>query len=365
MAWQAVTFECGCDGHLQAYGKSSDRQRKAQWMAGRRLCDECFAKKREEERAAKDIAAVEIAAEYDLPELEGSEKQVAWAMRIRADVIAASEAGRQYMTDSIPRHRAEIAATMDFDETFNGILGATNSRWWIESGQRFLGNPAAFADRMYHEASTNLKESKETVLKPAGESVSVIRLSRVGSDIHISTDRKEADRLIDAIKDIGFHWADIKWTLKVPTAPVPIAHVVAGIAQEIVALGYSVCVDDTEVADLVRSDTVEPDNSRKIVAIGDSHVGIRFRRSEDLYETVSSLPGARWSAPFVKVPASSASEILDLADRLGFFVSQAAQDLLASVDQLVVAGKAVTLGGAAKVTATGLSGGVDASLLDD
>lgn len=70
-----VTFSCGHEGRVDLFGKNREREYKLEQFA-RDICPECAAA----QRAKKE-------EESGLPELEGSEKQVAWATKIRQNLI--------------------------------------------------------------------------------------------------------------------------------------------------------------------------------------------------------------------------------------------------------------------------------------
>lgn len=83
-----VTFSCGHEGEVNLYGKAAERDRRIAWYEEEGICPDCYRKMKEEERrkADEELAAYadKIEAEWNLPELEGTEKQIAWARKIRA-----------------------------------------------------------------------------------------------------------------------------------------------------------------------------------------------------------------------------------------------------------------------------------------
>ena len=98
--------------------------------ANTRLCPECYAKqqaaKRAEAREAENKAAAETAGALGLPELSGSEKQVAWAVSIRQKALdealsAAAGGSTRVLNDE---GRALVAAVL-------GRMSA-EARWWID-----------------------------------------------------------------------------------------------------------------------------------------------------------------------------------------------------------------------------------------
>lgn len=81
MAKYDVEFSCGHVEEMQLYGKHKDRERRIAWYKEYGLCKACY--------EAQQIAGIEeFEAKYDLPQLDGTEKQVRWARKIRKDVIA-------------------------------------------------------------------------------------------------------------------------------------------------------------------------------------------------------------------------------------------------------------------------------------
>jgi hypothetical protein len=64
------------------------------------LCHDCWTLQRDEERAASAQQAAETAAQAGLPVLQGTEKQIAWAETIRANVMKTLDAALGGSTDS-------------------------------------------------------------------------------------------------------------------------------------------------------------------------------------------------------------------------------------------------------------------------
>lgn len=91
-----VTFSCGHEATVDLFGKTSERERRIAWYEKEGICPDCYRKMKEDERRQADAElaayAEKIETEYNLPVLEGTEKQVSWARKIRAGVIRAWEA---------------------------------------------------------------------------------------------------------------------------------------------------------------------------------------------------------------------------------------------------------------------------------
>ena len=75
MAKYTVTYKCGHTAEVQLYGKESEREKKIAWYATIN-CPDCEAKEQKETAEASG-----------LPELTGSEKQIAWATKLRNNAL--------------------------------------------------------------------------------------------------------------------------------------------------------------------------------------------------------------------------------------------------------------------------------------
>lgn len=73
-----VKFSCGHEEVRELFGKVSERERRIAYWQENGICSECYRKRQEAEIAEKSKG---------LPELEGTEKQIAWAKKIRLEKI--------------------------------------------------------------------------------------------------------------------------------------------------------------------------------------------------------------------------------------------------------------------------------------
>ena len=86
MAWYYGTYSCGHKGRVNIIGPVKDRQ----WKADRefsKMCPECWEKHLQQERERQNREAAEKAKEMELPELQGTERQVVWAITLRQKLI--------------------------------------------------------------------------------------------------------------------------------------------------------------------------------------------------------------------------------------------------------------------------------------
>lgn len=117
-----VTHKCGHEVVYQLYGKFEDRERKAAYYETLD-CPEC--------RRRHELEQAETNAQADnLPELKGSEKQIAWAMSIRNKWMG-------LVSNLIAQVNANTNANPQLKEKFMAAItsrkGETSAAWWIDN----------------------------------------------------------------------------------------------------------------------------------------------------------------------------------------------------------------------------------------
>jgi len=135
MAWENITHCCGHVVRHQIYGKVSERENKASWLA-EKPCTECWKAEQEAKRAEENARALGQAKILELPELTGTPKQVAWATTIRAKALEGLEKEL-----AKPNLAPQIVAV------------ETSAKWWIEN-RTFIGlapDCLAALDKEHHE----------------------------------------------------------------------------------------------------------------------------------------------------------------------------------------------------------------------
>jgi len=70
---------------VELFGKTSGRYEKIEWME-HQLCPDCYRAEKQEAREQENERAAKLSKSLGFAQLEGSEKQVAWANSIRQKV---------------------------------------------------------------------------------------------------------------------------------------------------------------------------------------------------------------------------------------------------------------------------------------
>jgi hypothetical protein len=118
------------------YGPMKERERKKEWLESTGSCPLCYAAAQREKEETEILARIAEQAILNLPELEGSEKQNAWARKIRATMIAdlirvaggsVEEFARRMARTSM--NETEEKGRKYIDE----MIHNPQSSWWIEA----------------------------------------------------------------------------------------------------------------------------------------------------------------------------------------------------------------------------------------
>ena len=128
MAKYQVTYACGHTDTIQLYGKEADREKRLAYLATID-CPDCYHNK--QLQAAKAQTA-------DLPELQGSDKQINWATQIRAEVYAALDKYSKLIeADQTAREQGKIVARKMFADLRAAMTAHTDCRFWIDNRGNF------------------------------------------------------------------------------------------------------------------------------------------------------------------------------------------------------------------------------------
>lgn len=140
MAKYTITHTCGHDHEYQLYGKHTERDRKIAWLEGQD-CPAC-------KRAAEEEAAKAATEGMELPELEGSVKQVAWANTIRAQFIEEAR---------------ENEAITDVSKAIAVLTAETSAKEFIDWRNASVVDFLMYLCEKQHEAKKAVEKALESV----------------------------------------------------------------------------------------------------------------------------------------------------------------------------------------------------------
>lgn len=133
MAKYEITHACGCKKTYQIIGPYKKRDSKVAWLESKK-CVDC-------ERAERNAKNAEKVADLDLPALSGvSEKQIAYATDVRAEVLADIRKREEILVAQIVEafeDCSEACARRALREELEYLVAnATEARGWLDNRQR-------------------------------------------------------------------------------------------------------------------------------------------------------------------------------------------------------------------------------------
>lgn len=147
MAKYLITYKCGHEFERQLFGKIIDRENYISW-AKEQLCPAC-------QRKAYHNEALADAAAKGYPKLEGTEKQVAWAMDLRYTFVNDTEEYikeeiEYVIPDAYKNKAARNEQLAHFDKFCTElrevvaylVANKTSAKYWIDS--RFWIDPLTY-----------------------------------------------------------------------------------------------------------------------------------------------------------------------------------------------------------------------------
>jgi hypothetical protein len=388
-------FQCAeCGASVQVWGSSrSEADRKAAWHKKEgHVCDACAAKR----RAAENEAAAQTNNAAGLPNLIGSEKQVAWAETIRKEIleraaVCAALIEKMESADHMNAigYEGREALNVEMREMLSGMSGydrdytlffanevllkirhavrysafmnllarQVRASWWIDVRDADLH---AIIKAMKKEIDAEIEAARpvsaeqvaamqeaqaEALLKPAGEpkSSQIAEIRLVGDQLRVIFPEKREDfRLL--MRNTGFIW-DNAWVRTMGATTGNTLDRQAETAHRIIAAGFMVRLHDEEAREKAISGQFEPEQTRWVArANGGEYKGwlvLSWARTEDFYVAAKRILGARYKHGRVHVPPGSVLEVADFAAQYGFALTPGAQEILTAHQAALAAGAVI------------------------
>lgn len=346
MAWYYGTFSCGCEGRVNVIGPTKDRQ----WKVDRKfegLCEECYIKKLEADRKKANKEAEEKAKEMELPNLTGSEKQIAWANTLRQKFIDNTEV---FIKNSNEKDRKyEWKKCREKYEKFNEIelsdlyevldyvlINETQSKFYIDNRMNDITDILAkYVDKVFVSKEKKIEDMNKrdiklesTVSPKEVKHSGIVEIIKKEDKIIAKYEKNEDFRLI--VKSLGYTWEG-QWEKKITTITGKYEDRIAEIGNKLLNEGFNICIYDEYIRHKAISGNFEPENDRWILIDTKNEDRIRIRwdgMNNSLYNVAKKLPGAKWEDKGMKVNIDKYEEIFEFAEIYGFNITEKATERL-------------------------------------
>lgn len=339
MAWYYGKFSCGHDGRVNVIGPHKNRQYIIdKKFAG--LCPECYEKWKEEEKERKNREAMEAAKEMELPELHGSEKQIAWAVTLRQNKIEEFEKYRERIAESrncrinaknvfniISTAKDIEKAIEEVEELFQVTLASlTSATSWINT--RFDS-----IEEILQQQKKNIKITEEKEIEKEIEKEGIVSSENTKYKGYVFIDKQENvifavyeknEEFINIMKSLSFSWSGSRWERKINQFSGPAKDRMAEAGNKLLQSGFSISILDEEIRNAAVNGEFKPECKRWVKWNDTYHLALCFERNDRLYQTGKKIPSARYRSGTLYVNVSHWEEVQEYAKAFGFQFSQKA-----------------------------------------
>lgn len=355
---------CGAELVLVLTGKRADAERRADWMLKQgHVCDSCKDRQHEAEAARAQCEA----QEKGYPALQGTDKQVRWALTLREGVLCTVEAlvsELLELEDAESFYRSSLSvvspqlwrrALAGSDEVslallqrravqvMEALLAKTQAGWWID--QRGV-NPARIIASLGIDLTAPVAEDEVLffVYPPEPKVQEAAIISRHGGDVMIRRCPSEVtQRFYQLHRKINYEHDSRAWLWHLDATLGEQDDRMAEVANFLLREGYPVATTDKSLLDKAVSGEFAPRHPHWLCAYGRSQyrVVIETGGTPALLREVRHIRGAkqlegdwRWL-----VSASEWRSLREMADDFDIRVTGKADEVLRQAEARALAGQ--------------------------
>ncbi len=324
MAWYYGTYSCGHEGRTQVYGPVKNRQ----WIADRRfegLCPECYQKHLEEEMERKNKEAAEKAKEMELPELQGTEKQVVWANTIRQQLIEKFNNEIDGLDDK--SLKMELFKILDYM-----LQNKTNASWYINNRYTLFTFLLEDLEKEIPTEEEIKEKDLETQIKIESTVYPENKVTNAVVEIKVLDDTikvyfEKNNDFIKIVKDLGYKWNGV-WKREINYTNGTVEDRAAELGNKLLNEGFPICILDEEIRRKAIEGDYEEECTRWIYIRKEGKykgwLVIKWQGYNNrLYNVARKLPGSKWDSGVV-VRIEHIDEVQEFAELYGFRFSKGA-----------------------------------------
>lgn len=347
MAKYEIKFSCGHTETIQLYGKMKDRQRKIEYFEREGLCSECYKKALAQEKESKEkvIDSYIESVIGQLPKLVGSEKQVAWANKLRKEMIA----------DAL-QVKEETKSQLKSEKLYDDVIAYNFST--ISDAKFYIDNRNdSFRYSVLKIFVENFKKIQEEVKKTEKEEAdakqeSALKPSETKHDGMVEVTAKNDcvevryrndDDFKDVVKGLKFRWSreGVCWYKEKSAVTFSVVDMAAEVINCLLSAGFVVFCTNDEAKRKAVSGDFNPTTDRWVCKQG-NELSISFDRNDDIYNAARKIKYAKYRNGSIRVPVDQYLEVEDFAKSFNFQFSDGAKELIAEYKRKIENADVVT-----------------------
>jgi hypothetical protein len=343
MGKYTVRRRCGHEEELNLYGHIEERDRRRDYETGL-LCAQCYKLKLEEDRRKASEAAALEGKEKGLPDLVGTEKQIAWALRIRRSVCEDLASAESWVLGEREKRSLSEEDTCLRLKELSNIREQNSASWWINEFKeldllswhamrnylkdRFEKTQHDQELKMLHESEESIREDQDLLRPSSPVTNAVVEITSSNDTICLRLPEFN-DTFITVTKKLHFGWDKMKffWKRTLDERSLPMQDRVAETGAVLLASGFMIRVDRS-VVPLIVSGNYERETT-KWVTKGGRNFRITWREDDGNFNTLlNQIRGYKQNRKFaccVHIPSNQWELVLDFAEQHGFKIGEEAK----------------------------------------
>lgn len=321
------TYSCGHEGRTDIWGPVKNRQ----WIADKKfsgLCPECQKIEIEKEiEKANDESAMQ-SAKLGLPDLEGTEKQVAWANTLRIQIANKFEEQISFYKETNP------PLAIHFNEIQEFIMQKKKmASWYINNREDNFKEIIDKIEDEYKEKPTDAIRISdirvESSVSPKKiEHPGMVEIS--GDDTRITVTYEKNNDFRQIVKSLGFIWEGV-WSRKLSETTGDYVNRAAELGNKLLQNGFTILVLDEKIRTKAINADFEVECTRWIYR-RKRNLAINWSKndSDNIYKSAKKIPTSKWSSPSIIVDVSHYKEVADFAKMYGFRYTESAKKMISA-----------------------------------
>lgn len=271
MAKYSVTRVCGHDEIVNLIGKMKDREWRLNNVEPNKLCAECYQVELNRQREEVNRQTAEAAKDMNLPELEGSEKQVAWAETLRQKFL--DKTSVIYVKNEKYNRKEDEKERQKYILALESIKATkTKASWWIDT--RFSNMYSLLEDEAEQMKKVAIAPPRKVVddakieanvrpENPVTETVAEIHVLENAIEIHFPEKLENFRKMMR--NELGMEWTGSSWKRKLTPINGTPADRGAEAGHRLLAAGFPIRIFDEGIRNKAISGNYEPECTRWIL----------------------------------------------------------------------------------------------------
>lgn len=330
-----LTYACGHNGDITLYGPTKERERRIAWLE-QQICPKC-----------QDEQSAAFEGENDLPALEGSERQVSWARKIRADLFQKldewNEEEKQRAAEDPEHFLNDDKREQCYADAYQYFAQQESASYWIDNRDSSpfweyihkwkSGKRMSTVQEVRAEAERIHAALMEATVKPRNQTTDIrAEIACIDGIVRIISGKDQT--IIDTVKEDGYQWDGGKWWLKICEPTGTAEDRMAEIGNKLLNAGVPITIYDDKIRQMAVDGSFQPRKYRWITHADATHVWLWWKGTDmTMSDALQDLPSGKWRYGHMQVLTKYFAEIRDIADTHGFSITEKAEAILRAAEE--------------------------------